>query len=101
MAPRACRHHGRRAARRGKRCPADGRIGGAPPSCRTIGRVMNAGRIVLLVVAAGLVVGAGLVMTGHLPGVEKELTALASGLTASGDAGPTDAGPDAAVKAQA
>jgi hypothetical protein len=62
---------------------------------------MNAGRIVLLVVAAGLVVGAGLVMTGHLPGVEKELTALASGLTASGDAGPTDAGPDAAVKAQA
>jgi hypothetical protein len=63
---------------------------------------MSAGRIVVLVVVAAVLVGVGLVMTGHAPGVEKELTTLASSWTAaSGDAGPADAGADAAVKAQA
>ncbi len=62
---------------------------------------MSAGRIVFVVVAAGVLVATGLVMTGHLPGVERQLTTLASSWTAASDAGPGDAGADAAVKVQA
>jgi hypothetical protein len=63
---------------------------------------MRAGRIVVVVVAGGLLAVGGLVMTGHLPSAEQRLRAMASAWTASsGDAGPFDAGTDAAVKVQA
>jgi hypothetical protein len=64
---------------------------------------MRAGRIILSVIAAVLLVGTALALTGNLPPAVKDWSTLASAWTASSsDAGPlVDGGVDAAVKAQA
>lgn len=69
---------------------------------------MRAGRIVVALLAAALVVFLGLAMTGKLPSAVKDWSTLASAWSARSpsapapvDAGPGDGGAEAAVKWQA